>query len=136
MRAPLPRCQDVTAPFAVIQKTHGFIPNFFRAQTLRPDLLEAQLGAAGRILLPKDALTRVQKECILLAVSAANLSSYCVAIHCNMLRGLGMPSEDGDQIAVDHHESNLPDSDKAMLDLLSNWKLVVQDISRERRCQA
>jgi hypothetical protein len=43
------------APFAVIQKSHGFVPNFFRAQTLRPDLLEAQLEAMGRILLPEDA---------------------------------------------------------------------------------
>jgi RNA polymerase sigma-70 factor (ECF subfamily) len=119
------------APFAVIQKSHGFIPNFFRAQTLRPDLLEAQLEAVDRILLPKDALTRVQKECILLAVSAANLNSYCVAIHCNMLRGLGMPSEDGDQIAVDHHESNLPDPDKALLDFAVKLGTRGSDISSE-----
>jgi RNA polymerase sigma-70 factor, ECF subfamily len=104
------------APFAIIQKSHGFIPNFFRSQTLRLDLLEAELEAVGRILLPEDALTRVQKECILLAVSAANLNSYCVAIHCNLLRGLGMPSEDGDQIAVDHHGSDLSEADKALLD--------------------
>jgi RNA polymerase sigma-70 factor (ECF subfamily) len=119
------------APFAVIQKSHGFIPNFFRAQTLRPDLLEAQLEAVDRILLPKDALTRVQKECILLAVSAANLNSYCVAIHCNMLRGSGMPSEDGDQIAVDHHESNLPDPDKALLDFAVKLGTRGSDISSE-----
>jgi RNA polymerase sigma-70 factor (ECF subfamily) len=119
------------APFAIIQKSHGFIPNFFRAQTLRPDLLEAELEAVGRILLPEDALTRVQKECILLAVSAANLNSYCVAMHCNMLRGLGMPSEDGDQIAVDHHESNLPDADKALLDFAVKLGARRSDISRE-----
>jgi RNA polymerase sigma-70 factor (ECF subfamily) len=119
------------APFAIIQKSHGFIPNFFRAQTLRPDLLEAELEAVGRILLPEDALTRVEKECILLAVSAANLNSYCVAIHCNMLRGLGMPSEDGDQIAVDHHESNLPNPDKAMLDFAVKLGARGSDISRE-----
>jgi uncharacterized peroxidase-related enzyme len=104
------------APFAAVQQSRGFIPNFFRAQTLRPDLVEAQLEAMGRILLSQDALTRVQKECILLAVSAANLNSYCVAIHCDLLRGLGMPSEDGDQIAVDHHQSNLSESDAALLD--------------------
>jgi len=104
------------APFAIVQKSHGFIPNFFRAQALRPDLLEAELQAVDRILVPEDVLTRVQKECILLAVSAANLNSYCVAMHCNLLRGLGMPSEDGDQIAVDHHESSLSDADKALLD--------------------
>jgi RNA polymerase sigma-70 factor, ECF subfamily len=119
------------APFAVIQKSHGFIPNFFRAQTLRPDLLEAELEAVARILLPEDALTRVQKECILLAVSAANLNSYCVAVHCNMLRGLGMPSEDGDQIAVDHHESNLPAPDKALLDFAVKLGARGSDISGE-----
>ena len=104
------------APFAIVQKSHGFIPNFFRSQTLRPDLLEAELEAVDRILLPQDVLTRTQKECILLAVSAANLNSYCVAMHCNLLRGLGMSAEEGDQIAVDHHESNLSEPDRALLD--------------------
>ena len=104
------------APFSVVQKSHGFVPNFFRAQTLRRDLLEAELEAVGRILLPEDVLTRVQKECILLAVSAANLNSYCVAMHCNLLRGLGMPSDEGDQIAVDHHQSSLSRADRALLD--------------------
>src|SRR5271154_44075 len=119
------------APFAVVRKSHGFIPNFFRAQTLRPDLLEAELEAVDRILLPEDALTRVQKECILLAVSAANLNSYCVAMHCNLLRGLGMPSEEGDQIAVDHHESGLTEPDKALLDFAVKLGARGSDISRE-----
>jgi len=104
------------APFAILQQTHGFIPNFFRAQTLRPDLIEAELQATERILLPGDVLSRVQKECILLAVSAANLNSYCVAMHCNLLRGLGLPAEEGDQVAVDHQQSTLSNDDKALLD--------------------
>ena len=103
-------------PYLIVEQSHGFIPNFFRAQTLLPHLLEAELEAVGHILLPEDALTRAQKECILLAVSAANLNSYCVAMHCNLLRGLGMPSDEGDQIAVDHHESSLSEADKAILD--------------------
>lgn len=102
--------------FAVVQKSHGFIPNFFRGQTLRPDLLQAELEAVGSILLPEDVLTRVQKESILLAVSAANLNSYCVAVHCNMLRGLGLTAEDADQIAVDYRLSNLSKADVALLD--------------------
>jgi len=122
---------NMFAPFAVVRKTHGFIPNFFRAQTLRPDLLEAELEAVERILLPEDVLTRVQKECILLAVSAANLNSYCVAVHCNMLRGLGMPSEEGDQIAMDHHESALTESDKALLDFAVKLGTRVSEFSRE-----
>ena len=104
--------------FAIVRKSHGFIPNFFRAQTLRPDLLEAQLQALGSILLPEDALTRVQKESILLVVSAVNLNSYCVAVHCNMLRGLGLSAEEADQIAVDYRLSNLPKADMALLDFV------------------
>ena len=119
------------APFAIVQKSHGFIPNFFRAQTLRPDLLEAELEAVDRILAPEDVLTRVQKECIALAVAAANLNSYCVAIHCNLLRGLGMSPEEGDQIAVDHHESDLSESDKALLDFAVKLGTGVAEFSRE-----
>ena len=43
------------------------------------------------------------KESILLTVSAANLNSHGVAVHCNFLRGLGLSAEEADQIAVDHH---------------------------------
>jgi len=114
---PAPYLSPATfKPFAVIQKTHGFIPNFFRAQTLRPDLLRAELEAVGSILLPEDVLTRAQKESILLAVSAANLNSYCVAVHCNMLRGLGLSVDDADQIAVDYRLSQLSEADVALLD--------------------
>jgi RNA polymerase sigma-70 factor, ECF subfamily len=119
------------APFAIVRRSHAFIPNFFRAQSLRPDLLEAELEAMDRILVPESALTRVQKECILLAVSAANLNSYCVAIHCNLLRGLGMSSEEGDQIAVDHHESNLSERDRALLDFAVKLGTRVSEFSRE-----
>jgi uncharacterized peroxidase-related enzyme len=114
---PAPYLSPITFErFAIVQKSHGYIPNFFRAQTLRPDLLKAELDAVGTILLSEEALTRVQKESILLAVSAANLNSYCVAVHCNMLRGLGLSAEEADQIAVDYHFSDLSKADMKLLD--------------------
>jgi RNA polymerase sigma-70 factor (ECF subfamily) len=104
---------------------------------LRPDILAAEVELASLILLPQDILTRSQKETILLAVSAANLNSYCVAIHSNLLRGLGMSSDEGDQIALDHHRSSLPDADKALLDfavkLGSNFSdFSLDDVTRLR----
>ncbi len=102
--------------FAILQQSHGFIPNFFRSQTLRPDLLEAEAEIVGGILMPEDILNRTQKECILLAVSGANLNSYCVAVHCNLLRGMGMTPEEGDQIAVDHTVAVISAADSALLD--------------------
>ncbi len=104
------------APFELIQRTHGYIPNFFRAQSARADLIAAEAEAIVGILHPEDILNRRHKEFILLVVSAANLNSYCVAVHCNLLRGMGISPEDGDQIAYNYQEPNLPPEDCALLD--------------------
>jgi RNA polymerase sigma-70 factor (ECF subfamily) len=116
----------------------GFIPNLFRAQTLRPDLIEAEAGAFRNVLQPEDALSHEQKECILLVGSAANLNTYCVAAHCEMLRLMGVSMEESDQIAVDHHQADLSEADKTLLDFV--LKLTVrpcefrqEDINRLRR---
>jgi RNA polymerase sigma-70 factor (ECF subfamily) len=61
-------------------------------------------------------LTRFQKEYVLLVVSAANLNTYCVAVHCEMLRALGVPPEQSDQVAIDHHQAGLSEADAALLD--------------------
>ena len=103
-------------PYLLLKDSHGFIPNFFRAQAAWPDVAEAEAYTVSKILMPEDVLSRLQKECILLAVSAANLNSYCVAAHCNLLRGMGLSPEEGDQVAVDHHEANLTEADKALVD--------------------
>src|SRR5271165_2219001 len=56
------------APFAWLQERFGFVPGVFRAQTLRPDVLEAEVFAIRTVLAPEDSLNRVQKERILLAL--------------------------------------------------------------------
>jgi RNA polymerase sigma-70 factor (ECF subfamily) len=104
------------SPFAFFQEQFGFVPNIFRAQTLRPDIVEAEALAVGSVLLTNDILSRVQKEYILLVISAANLNTYCVAVHCEMLRGLGVPEDVSDQIAVDHHHADLSAADTELLD--------------------
>ena len=103
-------------PFAFFQEKFGFIPNIFRAQTLRPDVVEAEALTVGTVLLTDDILSRVRKEFILLVISAANLNTYCVAVHCEMLRGLGLSEEMSDQVAVDHHGADLSAADKVLLD--------------------
>ncbi len=111
-------------PFAFFVDEFGFVPNIFRAQTLRPDILEAEASAISTVLLTGDVLTRLQKEYILLAVSAANLNTYSVAVHGEMLRTLGVAAEDSDQIAADHHQARLAEADQALLDFA--LKLAVQ----------
>jgi uncharacterized peroxidase-related enzyme len=101
--------------FAQIKAAFGFIPNFYRAQTLRTDLIEAETGLANTILTKDGALTRQQKEYVCLVCSAANLSTYCVTAHCEMVRMLGISGPDPEQIALDHTATNLPFTMKALL---------------------
>lgn len=102
-------------PFAEILKTFGFIPNFFRAQTMRPDLIEAEMHLSSAILTKEGALTRQQKEYIFLVCSGSNLSTYCVTAHCEMVRMLGISGAEPEQIAIDHTATRLPMVMKALL---------------------
>ncbi len=102
-------------PFAEIKNTFGFIPNFFRAQSMRTDLIESELRLVGTILVKDGALTRQQKEYIFLVCSARNLSTYCVTAHCEIVRILGIAGPEPEQIALDHTATQLPLVMKALL---------------------
>jgi uncharacterized peroxidase-related enzyme len=100
--------------FAALKRQIGFIPNLLRAQAIRKDLLEAQSGMMGAIFAG-GVLERRQKEYIFLAVSARNLSTYCVTAHCEIVRALGLEGPEPEQIALDHNAAEIPFADKALL---------------------
>jgi RNA polymerase sigma-70 factor, ECF subfamily len=103
-------------PYLVLRESFGFVPALYRAQSAIPEVLTAEVQLLDSILLPEDWLSRIQKENILLAISAANLNTYCVAIHGQILDALGVPLEESDQIVEDHHQAKLSPSDIALLD--------------------
>jgi RNA polymerase sigma-70 factor, ECF subfamily len=130
---------DTFPPFAYFFERFGSIPNIFRAQTLRPEAIEAEAGAFRNVLQPDDLLSRVQKECILLVVSAANLNTYCVAAHCEMLRMMGVSIAESDQIALDHHQAEISEENKTLLDFALKLSVLPSEFGREdidglRRC--
>ena len=83
----------------LIKEDYGFIPNFFRCQTARQDILDAEVQLVDAILIKEGALTRTQKEHIFLVCSAANLSTYCVTAHCEIIRMLKLAGPEPEQIA-------------------------------------
>jgi uncharacterized peroxidase-related enzyme len=117
--------------FRTIRETFGFLPNFFPAQTLRPDLVEAEVNLIGSVIVKPGALERRQKEYLFLAVSAANLSTYCVTAHCEIVRMLGIQGPEPEQIAIDHLHADIPVADKALvsfaLRLNSQGKRITED---------
>ena len=114
----LPEVNDALSAetLTTLKRHFGLAPKVYRAQMLRPDLVDAQVQMVERLLFSKGALSRVQKEFILLVVSAENNNSYFPALHCQTLQFLGVKPEHSQQVVIDHREANLSDSDVALLD--------------------
>ena len=103
-------------PFSVLRDQLGFIPGLFRAQMLRPDLVTAEVRFLEQILLSEDLLSRIQKEKILLVVSASNLNTYGVALQRQILDGLGVAVEESDEIVNNLGSASIAPAEKALLD--------------------
>src|SRR6266704_3983340 len=101
--------------FAAIREQLGFLPNFFVEQTARPDMVATEIAMTGNLIVKEGALPRRQKEYIFLVCSAANLSTYCVTAHCEMVRMMRVEGAEPEQIALDHTATNLPLALKALL---------------------
>src|SRR2546426_1129566 len=69
----------------------------------------------GAILLKEGALTRQQREYVSLVCSTANMSTYCVTAHCEIVRMLGIAGPEPEQIALDHTSTSLAATLKALL---------------------
>lgn len=107
--------ESAFAPFRSIRETFGFLPNFFRDQTLRPDLIETEMNLIGSIMVKPGALERRHKEYVFLVTSAANLSTYCVTAHCEIVRMLHIEGPEPELVAIDHMHADIPIADKALL---------------------
>ena len=103
------------APFSFLRDQLGFIPKLFRAQMSQPDLVAAQVDFLDQIVHTEEPLSRIQKEEILLAVSASNLNTYGAALQRQVLDGLGVASEQSDEIANHLCSASISAADKALL---------------------
>jgi RNA polymerase sigma-70 factor (ECF subfamily) len=105
-----------TESLAKLKRNFGLVPKVYLAQMLRPDIVDGEVQLLDRLLFGKGALSRVQKEFILLAVSAENNNSYFPALHCQTLQFLGVKPDKSQQVTLDHREANLSESDIVLLD--------------------
>jgi len=108
--------EDEYPPFSMVRKEFGFIPNFYRVQSSRRDLIEAEMGLVETMLIKEGALSRRHKEYVFLVCSAANLSTYCVTAHCEIVRLLGIKGPEPEEVAIDHSSTDISPADKALLD--------------------
>lgn len=116
--------------FSAVREKFGFLPNFYPAQVARPDLVDAEMNLMEAILFHESALSRKQIEYIFLTCSAANLSTYCVTAHCEIVRLLGIEGPEPEQIAVDYLHSRISMADKALLNFCSKLNLQSPKVQR------
>ena len=62
--------------YDALQEELGMVPNIIRAQSLRPDLLEATVLFFRRLMLEEHTLSRTTKELLAAYVSKVNACEY------------------------------------------------------------
>jgi RNA polymerase sigma-70 factor, ECF subfamily len=84
-------------PFAEkLSNLYGFAPNFVKAQSQIPEIVDQELRMLEALLGREDHLTRAQKETVLLAAAAQRGNEYAIALHSEMLKLYGVS-----QLAID-----------------------------------
>ena len=97
-------CDKVAAIYKDIRKCFqiDFVPNFFKIQAGRPDLLESTWVAAKTILI-NGVLPRTLKEMIFTAISKENKCEYCESAHLAFCTILGVDSVTKENLLEDIH---------------------------------
>ena len=96
-----------------IREKFGFLPNYMQALGSNPQLLQQHLAFGGQILNDR-VLSRTVKEQIGVVVSGLNTSSYCVAVHLELLRQMGIEKPLGRKLATDYANALVGDKVQAL----------------------
>lgn len=119
-RYPVPALEDlpedIRQSLLKVQEKAGFIPNVFLALAHRPDEFRAFFAYHDALMLRDSALTKAEREMIVVATSGVNHCLYCVVAHGAILRIYAKNPLVADQVAVDHRKADITPRQVAMLD--------------------
>jgi uncharacterized peroxidase-related enzyme len=115
-RADLPA--DLRARIDEVEEKSGFVPNIFLTLAYRPDEWRA-FFAYHDALMDKEtpALTKGDRELIVVATSAENRCLYCVVAHGAIARIRARNPRIADQVATDWRSAELDDRQRAILEV-------------------
>ena len=108
--------EDIRLRIEAVAEKSGFVPNVFLALAHRPDEFRAFFAYHDALMEKPGALTKAEREMIVVATSAHNQCQYCVVAHGAILRIRAKNPLLADQVAVNYRKADLTDRQKAMLD--------------------
>ena len=92
----------------------GYVANYTRAFSLRPEVMGAWVGLAGSI---RSGMDLRRYELATLAAARRLRSSYCTLAHGRVLAEKVMPAEQVRDVVADHRSAGLDDVEVACMDL-------------------
>ena len=108
--------QDLRERIEAVQLKAGFVPNVFLKLARRPAEFRAFFDYHDALMLKDSALTKGEREMIVVATSAANQCLYCVVAHGAILRIYQKDPLITEQIAVNYRKAAITPRQRAMLD--------------------
>lgn len=137
-RFPVPALEDLPedlrARMAEVEDKSGFLPNVFRALAHRPEEWRAFFAYHDALMDTESAaLSKGDRELIVVATSARNQCLYCVVAHGAIARIRARNPRIADQLATDWRKAELDDRQRAMLEfavLLAErpWEVTQADV--------
>jgi uncharacterized peroxidase-related enzyme len=119
-RFPVPEVadlpEDLRERVLQVQDKTGFVPNIFLAMAHRPAELRAFLAYHDALMDGEGALSKAEREMIVVATSAARSCTYCVVAHGALLRIRARDPQLGDLVATNYRQAGLPERQRRMLD--------------------
>jgi uncharacterized peroxidase-related enzyme len=108
--------EDIQELYAKNREKPGFVPNVFRASSLRPQQLRGFIALYDSIMEADSGLTKAEREMIAVAISAENHCFYCLVSHGAILRIRSKDPILADTIAANYRAADLTPRQHAMLD--------------------
>src|ERR1043165_3759808 len=99
-----------------LRDTFGFVPALFRAQAGVPLIVEAEIELLNALIHSNTALSRIQKESVLLVTAVVRRNRYLFAGQYQTLQVLGVPERQVDAIVADYRSAGLKPSTAALLE--------------------
>jgi uncharacterized peroxidase-related enzyme len=111
-----PLSDGTAAYFAKCEEKLGLVPNVLKAYSFDDRKLRAFTDMYNDLMLGESALSKLEREMIAVAVSAANRCFYCLVAHGAAVRELSGNPELGEQIVMNYRVADLEPRQRAMLD--------------------
>jgi len=107
---------DIRERILAVQEKAGFVPNIFLALAARPAEFRAFFDYHDALMEGESALSKGEKEMIVVATSGLNQCLYCVVAHGAILRIREKSPTISDQIATNYRKADISERQRAMLD--------------------